>query len=605
MPNATGSDYNQASFVGGFSLLGDDSRLNTNQYRIGFNLTNRFDELDLIPSSVLDLSAPIGIKQAVATFGNYIVLFVAGQAFYKYYSDIGWQSIPSFSELLSITAARYWTCAVPLALTNYVRYSIANALTTSNGNTLSSPAAGVNLVQVEGAAQGNLPGILVQDNINQPVYIYLDANGLPTARVTQNYSQWNIQYTDITCTVVATDANGNPEDYREYVPIGNCMAWSSGILFIVAQDFNSIYRSVSGRPLDFVVNVNNTGSADFQGFQNLPGGDATTTSTSVGVGGISCIRPLSSGGIFVSASGANFSLVPNTTPNAPTIFGEYTFIRTFLFNAYCLSDRAIIDSLGDTKFIDLTGIRSFNAVQQLQNEGRNSLFSNSIQGALNGLVQNSVVSSAVLFDNYEIYSVNTIFGKAFAKYDTINSCWTSFDNQQAPNARVKQFAALQINVLALYGITEDDKFYQFYASPTKNDTAVFRTVGVCANLLYANISIKMNNPKSEVKLNNTRVIVNKITEDTTIGFTPFVNNRVSGGLSKTIVFSEAAPSYSDSYTLPDINTQLTNILFPTPDIQQGWKVFGVFTWNSGTITQFSMELSDLTPMNPLTTQGQE
>src|ERR1700734_3812936 len=91
------SEYNQNSFLGGMNLLGDDSYLATNAYRVGFNLTNRFGELDLIPSSILDLSAPIGLKQALVTFGNYLVLFVAGQCYYKFYSDAVWTLIPSFS----------------------------------------------------------------------------------------------------------------------------------------------------------------------------------------------------------------------------------------------------------------------------------------------------------------------------------------------------------------------------------------------------------------------------------------------------------------------------------------------------------------------------
>ena len=148
--------------------------------------------------------------------------------------------------------------------------------------------------------------------------------------------------------------------------------WTNGILFIVSSDTNTIYRSVSGRPLDFVVNVTNllvatqttviVNNKSMTAYWQYGGGDATTTSYAVGVGGISCIRSLSTGGIFVSASNATFAVTLNQTPNAPMIFGEYTFNRAFLFNATCLSDRVIFDTIGDTRFIELTGIRSFNAV---------------------------------------------------------------------------------------------------------------------------------------------------------------------------------------------------------------------------------------------------
>ena len=606
------SEYNQLSFVGGMNLSGDDSRLQPNQYRIGFNITNRFDELDLIPSSIKDTSAPSGIKQGIVAFGNYLVLFSGGNAYYRYYNAVGWTIIASFSGLLSPIAIRYWTVAIPISITNYLRMSAASGIT---GNTQGSPTAAINVAAIAGASQGNLPGLLVQDNINQPVLIFLDINGYPVARVTQKYSQWSITFTDNTGNTVQVDGNGNPMDYREYVPIGNCMCWNNGVLFIVSQDGNTIYRSVSGRPLDFVVNVVNTlpliGTTP--PYTQKPGGDAGTTSTSVGVGGISCIRPLSSSSIFVSASGACFSLAQNMTPNAPTIFGEYTFIRTFLFNAFCLSDRAIIDTIGDTRFIELTGIRSFNAVQQLQNEGRNAPFSAMIQPIFmtsqtqsnSTITQDVNNSAAVLYDNYELYSVMTILGPAICKFDTINNCWVSLDIQQVSGQRIKQFVALQINVLALFGITENDEVYQLYASKTDEDTGLFRTVGVCANVLYANINIKMNNPKSEVKLVNSRVILNKITDDTTVTCIPFVNNRVSslGAITKNIVFQEPTDPFADEYTLPDVDTQLTNLLFKTPNIEQGWKVFNVYSWTDGVITQYSMELKNFNPQQPLTTQG--
>lgn len=587
------SKYNQQSFNGGFSLLGDDSRLAPNMYRIGFNLTNRYDQMDLISSSIIDLSAPVGLKQAVDTFGNYIIMFVAGNAYYKFYSDTSWTIIPGFK--MSSTATRYWTVDIPVSITNYLRLSVLNTtmnIPQANGGILSN--------LVSGAAGGNLPGLLVQDNIGQPQFIFLDVNGIPTVRTTQNYSQWSITFTNANNTTVTSDN-------REYVPIGNCMAWSSGVLYIVSQDFNTIYRSVSGRPLDFVINVPAT-LVTMAPFTMTGGGDATTTSTSVGVGGISCIRPLSSGGIFVSASGANFTLAPNTTPNAPTIFGEYTFIRTFLFNGFCLSDRAIIDSNGDTRFIDLSGIRSFNAVEQLQNEGRNSPFSANIQGLFNGknstIVQSSL-NACVLFNNYELYSVDTVFGSLIVKYDTINLCWVSVDYQQTDNKRVKQFAALQINVLALFGITEDDQFYQFYASETEVDTASFRTVGITANMLYANLNIKMNNPENEVKLQETRIILNNLTKDCVVSFSNYINNRLSPDCPsiKTITYSPPTIPTTDPYALQDVDTQLTNVLFPTPTAKQGWKVYGIFSWNEGSITQFFMSLSNETPMNPANSQG--
>lgn len=607
MPTDTSNDppskYNQDSFIGGMNLLGDDSRLKSNQYRVGFNLTNRYDQLDGVLQAVVDPALPAGIKQEMVTFGNYVIVFVAGNAWYRFYSDTGWKQIESFR--MSPSAPRYWTASVPVSITNYLRLATVSTVVT----TATNPAGGIQLASVVGAAAGNIPGLLVQDNVNQPQFIFIGRDGVPTSRTTQTFAQWSITFTDATNTKVAT-IGGLPADNREYVPIGNSMTWDDGILYITSQDGNSIYRSVSGRPLDFVVNVTNllADNTTTPPFTQYGGGDASTTAYSVGVGGITCLRPLSTGGIFVAAGLACFAVTKNMTQNAPTLFGEYTFIRTFLFISTCLSDRTIIDSLGDTRFIDLTGVRSFNAVMQQQNEGRNSDFTSTIQAAFgpenDPIIQDASFSACILFNNYEFYAVNTIFGFVLAKYDTKNGCWTSFDFQTS-GIRIKILAKIELTIQRLYAIGEDDRLYTLYFGPLLA-AGVVRTVGVCSNLLYANQNVKMDTPDSEVKLVNFRCIVNNITKNTTVAFTPFVNNRVSktGQMSKTIKYSAPVTMYDSIYNLPDINTQLTNLMYPTPNAEQGWKVSGLLSWTGGSITQYSMELSNLTPQNPLTTQGE-
>ena len=48
-----------------------------NQYRLGLNIRTRFDVASPVPSSITDVTAPQGLKQAIVSFGNYIILFVA------------------------------------------------------------------------------------------------------------------------------------------------------------------------------------------------------------------------------------------------------------------------------------------------------------------------------------------------------------------------------------------------------------------------------------------------------------------------------------------------------------------------------------------------
>jgi len=578
------SEYNQTSFTGGMNLLLDDTRLQPNQYRLGINLRNRYDTLDEIPNSILDQTLPVGIIQEVLTFGNYVVAFVSGFAYYRLVTERAWTQINGFA--MNNDARRYWTAAVPVATTNYGRISAQVAIDGITDKQSQSNAAVYQLNSAATAAAGNLPGLLVQDNINQPMFIFIGANGLVQARTTQTYDQW-------TATYDATTGNLTVDE-REYVPVGNVMAFVDGVLYITAQDGNVIYRSVSGRPLDFIVNV---------GIDGAKGGDALTTSYSVGVGGISCLRAMPDGSLFVAASNSNFIVQKNMTMNAPTLFGEYTFIRKFLFEATCLNDRCIIDSLGDTRFIDLTGVRSFNAILQLQNEGRNSPFTSIIQAMLKGIVQD--VAAAVLYDNYEYYALNTVIGPVIAVYDTLNTCWSSFDTTQTGGSKVKAFAKIELAERALFAITEDNKLYQLYAADTFA-TATCLTLSVSANLLNANQNVKMNNAKSEIKVSDFRCILNRITQDSTVSLTLLVDNRASatGTVLKSITYVPPVTPYVSDVILLDVNTQLTNLYWMLANTEQGWKTAFIIQWTGGgSITQFSTTLSDLNPMNPLMTQS--
>lgn len=622
------SEYSQYSFIGGINLQVDDTRLTDSQYRCGLNVRNRYDTLSLIQDSVQDMSVPPGIKQELVTFGNYLIAFVSGLCFYRYYTDQTWTRLTAFA--MSPSAPRYWTCSVPISLTNYLRMATnSNNITSGVGvNATYSSCANnpTQLLTLEGAAAGNDPGLLVQDNINQPQFLFLDDNGVPQCRTTQKFSQWMIGFTDNTNTVVGPAGGSSTPSYdlREYVPIGNCMCWNDGILYMIDPSQQFIYRSVSGRPLDFVVNVTNllttvahnvtVNNKTLNAYWQFPGGDATSTSYSVGVGGISCIRPLSSGGIFVSASNANFTVVPNKTPNAPMIFGEYTFIRTFLFNATNLSDRTIIDSLGDTRFIDLVGIRSFNAVESLQNEGRNSVFSIAIQKALqqkvNGKVQNIIqdanYSAAILFDNYELYAITTTLGNVIAVYDTINQCWSSFDTTQTNGERIKAFAKIELTVQALYAITEDDNLYILY-SATTNSVPYVRTnaLNYSVRSQYTGLTVRLNDPKVVIKPTSIRFTMDEITENCKFTATPFVDDRQSrlGNMSKDINYVPPTTPYTGPMQLIDTDTMLYNGFFSMKNCEQCWSTFFILSWTNGCLVQYSVFMSDNTPNNPLKAQS--
>jgi hypothetical protein len=601
-----GMDFLQASFIGGMNLLVDDTRLPVaakyatgkspytigyNQYRAGFNVRNRFDVLTPTHSSMQDTTAPVGNYQGLIAFGDSLILFCNGKAYFKspltvnVSSEDGyiavspntWQQIPNFSMDSKIN--RLWTIAIPVSTTNYARLS--GTFTGVGGLPVPSASNTLTTINISATFAGNLSGLLVQDGINQPQFIFLDINNsnAVTCRTTQTYAEWSFPLDNNTLLLTGPDE-------REYVPIGTYMEWYNGILFIVAPDGENIYRSVSGRPLDFVINVDQYGQK---------GGDATTTSYSVGVGGITCLKSLSSGALFVSAGNqVCFAVTLNTTPNAPTIFGEYTFIRTFLFNAGCISDKCIIDILGDTGFIDLNGIRSFNAVASQQNEGRNSVFSATIQSLFSGIPGQDIdYVSAFNFDNYALFSVNTYYGYVIVVYDTINQCWSSIDIEQTNNHSVKQFAGMTIDILELWAITDDNRLLQLYASD-EYDTATVRFGGLCSQ-----------SPEKELQPWYLRPIFANITETFEVTAAQFVNNRMSNDtITKTVNYIPVTAPSELEFNYPDTDTQVNNILYTWPNAAQGWKVYYVLSWTGGaTLTHILTQVRSLNPMNPPTSQG--
>lgn len=583
------SDYNQTSFLGGMNVLAYDTRLQPDEYRYGFNLRNRYDTLDPIPMGVKDTTLPPGIIQEHLTFGNYVIAFVAGRAYYREYNRFAWTQIVGFS--MSPTAPRYWTCSIPVSLTGFIRLS-------GTTNLELDPLAPAVLVQdsraplrqlnvIAGSAEGNLPGLLVQDNINQPQFIYINAFGQVLCRTTQTYDQWNVTY-DETTGVMSLDN-------REYVPIGNVMAYVSDRLRIASPDGFLIYASVTGRPLDFMVNVKIDGSK---------GGDATTTAYSVGVGQITTLRGMQDGSLFVAAGNSNFSVSNNYAENAPQIFGEFQFVRKFLFESTCLNDRCIIDSLGDTRFIDLTGVRSFNAISQVENEGRNSQFTARVQELFKDIVQD--VAAAILYDNYEFYAVTTIFGPVILVYDTLSQCWSSIDTSQAGGAKIKQFAKIELGVQRLYAITENDELYALYTSDTFAE-ALMITGALTTSQEQGDGAVKISNAKYEIKPTEFRCVLDRILENSTVTLIPFIDNRASKMIApfeKTISYIAPLTPYAGTIALPRTNDQLTNLYFPLANCEQGWKVFYAVSWTGGgSLVQFSSTMEDITPMNPLTTQA--
>ncbi len=571
------------------NLLVDDTRLGPDEYREAFNVRNRFDVLDQIRTAK-ELLSPSGRKQGIFTFGDYILLFVEGFCYYQLRDQDGaWQLVDEF-HMRTVTAKVY-TVVVPVNTTNYWRLSAATA------NGASADAAGRPTIQTNPAigtvAFGNVSGVLVQNGIDQPWFIWVDSTGSVRARETKKYSDWSF------------DPNGT--DNREYVPVGTIMEWWMGALHVVSPDSETIYRSVTGRPLDFVINVNLTG----QKADTEAQGGAASTSYSVGVGGITCLRAMSDGSLFVACSNVIcFAVTIDRSNNARTLWGEPTFIRQTLFNAGCVNERSIVDVLGDTAFVDVDGLRSYNAVQQYQNEGRNSVFSLKVAALFKGVSQANATTATISFDNYALFSVYTIYGYAIIVYDTLNQCYSSIDLQTEGMA-IKQFAKIELTTTRLYCITAEDKVLQLYAG-TQNDgvtpkyaNSVVRMQSMCASLMYNNNTIKMQCPTSEIRLKEFRAVLNGYRQNSTATISVFVDNKLSVEAdTKQVKYLPSTSGFPTSYA--DTDSGVYNALWTVTDAAQGWKSFVVLQWTGGgSITNIYAMLEDIKPRTSLKAQANQ
>src|ERR1041385_4857019 len=281
-------NYNQKSFADGLDTITNDTAISQASYPWLINGRNRFGRIDPILKHVRLDTAPVGLKQGIIGVGNVVVIFVAGKAYYNQIGSDIWFQIPAFA--MDETISRYYTLAVPASYLNFVRK-------------LGASVNAEMVLSTDFKVAGTPAAIIVQDTINQPwLIIYDTTNQIFTARVSKNYNDWqNLSET-------AND--------REYIPIGRQMFYINGKTFIVSKDRKSLYQSITGRPLDFMMNVDINGN---KAPSELIGG-AATTSFNFDFDEITCVQPVSIPDSFVYATRHLVRLITMDYTN--TIFGE-------------------------------------------------------------------------------------------------------------------------------------------------------------------------------------------------------------------------------------------------------------------------------------------
>lgn len=409
-------DFIKNRFEGGLNTFVEATKIGEAEYPFIRNARTRDGRVTPINKAKLDQPEK-GNVQAIEQAGSYLIVFINGRAFYKNYEDTDpdWVQIPGLQ--MDDTVEELFTEVVPASSANNAR--------TSSGNSFE---------QIDTPSP---QGLIVQDGINDPWVIF--SNGF--ARKLKNYSEWSV---------------GD----REYVPIGTQMAYVGGILWIVDPTRKILLRSVQGRPLDFGIVI------DADGVMTE---DAYAYSWTVSYDEITCIAAsdLAQGALIITTKKFTYMVVPE----AGGEFGQPKLSNVTLFSTGAINHKALVNVNGDFVFIDSTGLRSFNAVRQFNNEGGNSTFSRAVSKFFKGLEQSKVC--AVTFDNYALFAVNTPYGYGVLLFDTITNIWAAFDQYTGVGA-IKQFAEVKANnVRKLFFITEADEVYEAFGGTEVEEALLY------------------------------------------------------------------------------------------------------------------------------------
>lgn len=413
---------NTMDFSGGLNALADSAKLAAGQYSLAVNARTRSNTI--APTArhqriALPVDGPI---QAIYAQGSTLFVFIAGVA---YTADL-----TTGASTVILRPIASWTAMSSTAEQIFLETVPAT------WNVLNRVAS--NPQDVQFAFNGSLAAfrecLIVQDGVNIPRAIFPDG----TWTTLGSYSTWTY-------------------DNPLYVPIGKQMAYGSGKLYVVSPDGLSIYQSVSGRPTDFMIVIDNDGN---------PLGDVDTSSIGVSYSPITFIRATENGSLLAATLYGTWLLVPDPTN---LFWGEPYITPVPQFPIGFLNQQSYADISGDTAFLTQSGVQSFNITEQLKISSNNQPIGAPISSILSK--PQSITAAAINFDDYAFFGLNTIFGALTAVYDTMTAHYVSLDNSFGT---VKYFArVLTENTQQLVFATDGDELYLAYADAGVNVSAVY------------------------------------------------------------------------------------------------------------------------------------
>jgi hypothetical protein len=526
----------QNSFQGGVDTVSLETQIADDAYQLVINGRNRFSAIEPIYKHREITNRPAGLLQGTHGVGNVLIIFVAGKAYYQEDGKEGWIQVPNF--LMSRTASEYWTETVPASYMNFVRKLDVNR----------NIKAGL-AVTTDFKVSGTPAAIVVQDGTNQPWLIMYDSvNQVFTSRRAKRYDEWKNESTNA--------------DDREYVPRGKQMMYLNGILFIVSTDTKRCYRSVTGRPLDFVIAVDINGnklSAESQG-------GAEALSFAFDYDFITCLRPANIPNSFIYGTAHNVRIITMDFQN--TIYDEPRFYVSAQIEAGICNQFSLIEVNGDYTFIDREGIISFNAVEQLQTNGRNSIFSLQIAKQLS-TVKKQRNPICFKFSNYAIFNVDTAMGNVMAVYDTLLNKWTSFDITDVTS--IKRVAIVETTTeTKLYVVTRHNELFELFGDRDKN-------VYLCQVMTRGHIPI---NAETEHKTEIFRTLFEDAAEDGNALVTELVDGEISQQKEQPLNSSIAGIKYPvRPPVMPNSISHIDSPHYAMKDGRKGSIIKFLIQWN--------------------------
>lgn len=544
-----------SNFSGGIRPTIDAIKNPDGNYPLLSNGRTLGNVVSTIPKARRDELPTAGKLQASYALDHFLVVIISGQGWFKDTTrmDQGYTKI-EFMQL-DPQVDEIHMQPVPSSTLNFKRKLVGTAVNDLEFNT--EPIA------------TSLRGALVMDGINQDWIIYPTTAGL-SARVTQGFSQWHLtQYT------------GDDKlfyDTQEYVPIGKYPIWNGQRVYKMAKDASGAYTrilgSVSGRPLDWVVEIKSNGDKP-----SAP--DRTAHAVAYEPVAALYTAPSQDTSFVACTSTRTFGVFGD--PNI-LLFGE-KFLRTVpLFQAGAVSHHGAVDVNGELTVIGHSMILGLNATTQEAAQAlspritRNRAFSAPVAFALTF----TPYAAATRFGDYAFYAMNTILGFAVIVYDMNQQVFVSIDQWEGVGA-IKQFTTTFFEGSErLWCRTVDNELFECFAG-----------VGTETARLYLG-DVSSNDAFVEHIVDYFACNFTNVVEDTTVTLDVYRDRLNCGQLIRTI--SGATPFLAETIIPFDENRTKTvnGFIAGTNDKRSSFASGVLIQWNGAArLTHLGVEVSKL------------